>query len=94
MKKLDIKRKRILKFFKAPINPTQDTYSLITDSSIILISTELCKLYDLELLSIYRNGEGKIAIVVDMWLTGRDNFNLFVAGICKEFTNKISNVEF
>lgn len=91
MKKLDIKRKRILKFFKAPINPTQDTYSLITDSSIILISTELCKLYDLELLSIYRNGEGKIAIVVD---GQRDNFNLFVAGICKEFTNKISNVEF
>lgn len=91
MKKLDIKRKRILKFFKAPINPTQDTYSLITDSSIILVSTELCKLYDLELLSIYRNGEGKIAIVVD---GQRDNFNLFVAGICKEFTNKISNVEF
>lgn len=91
MKKLDIKRKRILKFFKAPINPTQDTYSLITDSSIILVSTELCKLYDLELLSIYRNGEGKIVIVVD---GQRDNFNLFVAGICKEFTNKISNVEF
>ena len=91
MKKLDIKKKRILKFYKTPINPTESTYSLITDSSIILISTELCKLYNLELLSIYRNGEGKTAIVVN---GQRDNFNLFVAGICKEFANKIGSVEF
>lgn len=87
----NLKLQRTLLFKKRRIWKTEQDYSIITDTAIILSAHQIARQYDLDIISYDSNYYEEYKIVIKGTKT---SFQLFVENFCEQFGSHIEQVRF